>query len=84
MNEWMAYYQIEPFGQERADLRMGILAAVMAGPHRRKGQRPPKPRDFMPRFDYDIKVHSAAEIKNKLKLFARQHNQALEHRRRKP
>jgi hypothetical protein len=28
--EWAAYYQCEPFGEERADLRAGIVASVIA------------------------------------------------------
>lgn len=29
LNEWMAYEQIEPFGEERADLRSGISTAAI-------------------------------------------------------
>lgn len=48
--EWMAYNQIEPFGEERADLRAGIVASTIANVNRGKGQ-PMKPADFMPKFD---------------------------------
>ena len=48
----MAYYQLEPWGDERADLRMGIQAAVLANVHRARNQRPLKPADFMPRFEH--------------------------------
>jgi hypothetical protein len=27
--EWMAYYQVEPFGEDRADLRMAQIAALI-------------------------------------------------------
>lgn len=54
--DWMRYYKVEPFGEERADLRMGImtanlmaalssLSAQFAGKGRGKSF---KPRDFMP------------------------------------
>lgn len=51
-SEWQAFYGIEPWGEERADLRMGIMASVIANAHRDpKKSRPFKPRDFMPNFD---------------------------------
>lgn len=51
LDEWAAYYSLEPWGEERADLRMGILAAVMANAWRGKNQQAYKPADFMPKFD---------------------------------
>ena len=45
----MAYYEIDPWGEERADLRMGIMASVIANTNRDpKKSRPYKARDFMP------------------------------------
>lgn len=50
--EWQEYASIEPFGENRADLRTGILAAVTANCHvRKQGQRAFQPRDFMPNFE---------------------------------
>jgi len=57
--DWMRHYRDEPFGEQRADLRMGImtaniltaissLAAARAG--KRRGQTF-KPADFMPYLD---------------------------------
>jgi hypothetical protein len=50
--EWKAYFSIEPFGEERADLRMGILASLIANVHRdrKKKFEPFTPADFMPGF----------------------------------
>jgi len=48
--DWMVYAEWEPFGEERADLRMGILAAVTANGGRKKGQRAFKASDFIPKF----------------------------------
>lgn len=47
---WMRYYQEEPFGEERADLRSGIVASVIANVNRddKKKPKPFKPSDFMP------------------------------------
>lgn len=51
--EWEAYYAIEPFGEERADLRAGIIAATVANAHRdaKKHKHGFKAEDFMPKFD---------------------------------
>jgi hypothetical protein len=51
LSEWMAYYGLEPFGEGRADLRMGILAATVANSQRGKDQQPFKPEQFMPQFE---------------------------------
>lgn len=46
--DWLAYYAAEPFGEDRADLRAGIIASTIANVNRGKGDKPYKPRDFMP------------------------------------
>jgi hypothetical protein len=52
--EWLAYFQLEPFGEERDDLRMGIVASTIANVNRSpKRKKPYEPRDFMPQFDED-------------------------------
>lgn len=47
--EWMAFDSLEPFGDQRADLRAGIVAAtvVNSNPWRKKGSRAARPSDFM-------------------------------------
>ena len=51
--DWVAYAQIEPFGQVRADLRAGLVASVIAEVYRDPKHRPEPftPADFMPAFD---------------------------------
>ena len=49
--EWMAYDSVEPFGEDRADLRAGIIASQIVNVHLSKGQRATVPADFMPDFD---------------------------------
>ncbi len=48
--EWQEYYQVEPWGEERDDLRSGILTSVLANVHRDVKRRPTpyEPVDFMP------------------------------------
>lgn len=53
LSEWVAFAQLEPFGEERADLRAGIVAAAVVNVQRAKGSAPVRPGDFMPRFDED-------------------------------
>jgi hypothetical protein len=52
LSEWMAYAEIEPFGEPRADLRnamsMALYANSVRGP---KNKKVYKPADFMPTFD---------------------------------
>ena len=50
LTEWIAYFRIDPFGEERADLRAGIIASTVANAFRSRG-RSARPADFMPRFE---------------------------------
>jgi hypothetical protein len=47
LTEWMAYYQMEPFGERRADVRSAIVAAILANANREKDQKPYKVKDFV-------------------------------------
>jgi hypothetical protein len=46
----MAYYRMDPFGEERADLRAGLIASVLVNLKKRKGDTPSRPQDFMLKF----------------------------------
>jgi len=48
-SEWRAYDELDPFGEGRADLRAGIIAATMANLWSSGKQK--VPYDFMPDFD---------------------------------
>jgi hypothetical protein len=45
LTEWALFYDQHPFGEYRADLRAGIVAAVVAAT---AGNKNAKPSDFMP------------------------------------
>lgn len=47
-SEWMAYYGIEPWGEDRADLRVALLTSLTANINRKSGSPPLRPADFMP------------------------------------
>ena len=51
LTEWMAFYQLEPFGDFRADLRSAIIASTLANAHRSKEGKPFTPEDFKPFVD---------------------------------
>jgi hypothetical protein len=64
--EWREYDRLEPFGEERGDLRAGIIASTIANANRGKKTKPFKPADFMPDFLRVIeppKPMSAAEFR---------------------
>lgn len=45
--DWMDFYSVEPFGDQRADIRSGVVAATIANVYRGKGKKPFGPSDFM-------------------------------------
>lgn len=66
LTEWMAFYKLEPFGDERADLRAGVVAATIVNVHRTSKNDPiAQPMDFMPlskQEDDPIKVSNSRFI----------------------
>lgn len=51
--EWSQYYQLEPFGEERADLRAALVACLVANANRdlEKHPEPFEITDFLLKFD---------------------------------
>lgn len=51
--EWMALYDLELFGDKRADLRAAIVASTVANVNRdpKKRRKAYSPEDFMPKFE---------------------------------
>lgn len=47
--EWMLYFELEPFGEERADYRAAIIASTVANSQSVKRRFTPK--DFMPKWE---------------------------------
>ena len=67
LTEWMVYYQLEPWGGERADVGAAIVASTIAEIHRnpKKRARPYKASDFMPRFERP-KQQSVSDMRSML------------------
>lgn len=51
LSEWIAYYQMEPFGEERADIRSAIVACTVANVNRGKDQSPYELDNFLPKWE---------------------------------
>jgi hypothetical protein len=66
-SEWMAYYGIEPWGEERGDLRVAMLTSLTANINRRKGSKPLRPVDFMPYHERDEKKDETTDLKDFLR-----------------
>ncbi len=61
LTEWMLFYGLEPFGERRADLRAGIIAATVANANRSKRQRPYHAEQFMPKLGDDVPAGAGLE-----------------------
>ncbi len=70
LQEWMAYAEIDPFGEERADLRAGIIASTIMNAIQAFGDGNNKkfePQDFMPEFETRKEKKSTEELMEKVK-----------------
>lgn len=71
--EWFAFSSIEGFGEKRADLRMGILASLIANVHRDAKRKPTpfRPKDFIPRTKEDEARDAAQDLRVALDAIAK-------------
>ena len=63
LSEWMAFYSIEPFGEERADLRNALLCQTILLPHLKANTKPPSLESFMLFGDKEPEVMDGADLK---------------------
>ncbi len=61
---WIAFNQLEPFGEERQDLRFAMVCCLIANSQSRKTF---KLEDFMLKFDHDRKPMDSEEAQSILK-----------------
>ena len=77
--EWLAFQSIDPASEERADLRAGIIASVIANMMPNKGNRVLSPVDFMP---FVVRPKPTQEqLEAKIMSWARAHNAGMKRRR---
>lgn len=55
LSEWIAFSKLEPFGEEREDLRTALICCTIANVNRdpKKKPTPFEVSDFMPKFEDD-------------------------------
>jgi hypothetical protein len=80
--EWIAYYELEPFGELRADVRQAHTSAILASVHRRKGSRQPRIADFIFEGKPAAK-QSIDDMHNIFRQFVSAHNKAIQSRQRR-
>ena len=69
--EWMQYYALSPFGDERQDLQAGIIACTIANANSAKGKSF-KPEDFMP-YATEQREQTTDDMKALLNTMAGEH-----------
>ncbi len=70
--EWIAQYNISPWGEKRDSLHMGILASAVVAPYCKKGQNM-RADDFMPKFEDKAKPKQTLEQQKAMFQFAQNH-----------
>lgn len=65
--EWVAFFTAEPWGEERADLRSGIIAATVANCHA-QGRKQFHAEDFMPTFGKPKRRQAIEEMQSRMML----------------
>lgn len=72
LSEWMAYYNIEPFGEERADIRQAITSSEVRNSY---AKHRTSPLDFIPKFIQERKKPMGWEaMKGMLQGFTKLYN----------
>lgn len=74
--EWMMFYSLEPFHEDRAELQMANLCFMVASAFAGKGRRP-KSEDFMVTRQQPKREPTVTELRDKFRLIAMQHNAAI-------
>jgi len=66
LTEWMAFFELEPWGSEIEDYRFGVVASTIANVNRdpKKRSKPYEPTDFFPSREekieeYDLEANGA-------------------------
>ena len=67
LTEWMQYYEICPFGEERHDINAALIAQTIANVNRSKDQPAYKLEDFMITFDKEVKEPDYEKQYNEIK-----------------
>lgn len=64
---------LEPWGEELANWRAGMIASTIVNVNRKKGKPPFKPQDFMPKIAFEYKKPEPVNrLKFKLEILRKQ------------
>ena len=68
--EWMAFFELEPWGTEVEDWRAGLIASTVANAMRDKKSRrkPYEPEDFMPRREVQTKGAEEQSVEDQIAI----------------
>lgn len=71
--EWMAYYNLEPWGKEFDAYERALIVSLLANIHRDSKKRPEayQPQDFMVRFNDRPEKKRAVDLLDKVKVMNR-------------
>lgn len=72
LSYWKAYYELDPFDEERADLRSAIVASTVSAGIPSKKKRKVKVSDFMPKFGDAAKSKPNKQTAKEQQLIAKQ------------
>jgi len=71
LREWMGYYEVEPWGEERADLRAGTICNAVIAPYSKR-KKLPRPLSWFPNFAKGPQVKQTTEtMRSAFRAFAR-------------
>ena len=83
LQEWRAYADLEPFDEERADIRAGTIVQAIRNTNRVRGQAPVKLTDCLLRFvedeapqTEDTRARAMAEVKAAMGMMVAQQRKA--------
>ena len=69
--EWIAYYEIEPFGQYRDNLHAGMVASILYNANRGKRTKALEVSDFILRDRWEQREKQTAEFFGGLRALAK-------------
>jgi hypothetical protein len=71
LTEWIAFYQIEPFGVVRDNLHAGIIASILYNANRGKRQKSMTVDDFIIKDVYEKREQGARDFLHDLRARAK-------------
>jgi uncharacterized protein DUF4035 len=84
--EWRAYYDLEPFGEERADYRSAQVVATLLNVHRKRGSPLVKLAECLLKFGSAAlprtQAESVAQIQRAMEILVQIHNAPSEKKKK--